>query len=204
MAIQFQRDYELLELEKECDWTLARTSYRRLVNVWHPDRFANRPRERAHAQQQFIELTKSFNNLREFYKQNNRMPFERMTHAVSEPAEPPIQKSVSPVDDDLVENGILNKRKLSGNKKSLWSKVRSWWVIPAAFAIAGSVMVFSYIDRSAHQQTVEEAKRVLRNTQPSSFMPDRDAIKKQNNTQRLVNSTNSGTIGDKLARDVFK
>jgi len=55
VAIQFQHNYQLLELKSDSDWAMAKKNYRRLVHACHPDRFAQKPRERMHAQQQFIE-----------------------------------------------------------------------------------------------------------------------------------------------------
>jgi len=50
----FSKHYKNLDLGNRATWDEVRTNYRRLVQQWHPDRFENRPRERANAQQNFI------------------------------------------------------------------------------------------------------------------------------------------------------
>ncbi len=162
MAIQFQRNYQLLELDNNADWKTANKNYRRLVHTWHPDRFEQRPRERIHAQQQFIELTKAFNNLRGFYRENNRLPFEKIQHAKTAPSSPPIEKRVMPSDELVLESGILNKRKPSTSflKSDLFHRVL--WALPIIAALVVGMAVFVITDRNAKMNTIEEAKRVLR------------------------------------------
>jgi len=204
VAIQFKRDYELLELEPTSNWELTRANYRRLVNIWHPDRFTDKPRERAHAQQQFIELTKSFNNLRSFYRENKRMPFERMTQSVSDLPEPPVSKRVNPKDHEIVQNSILNKRKPSKVSTRASPLRANWWIIPTVLTIVAGLFVFMYIDRSTRYKQIEEAKRVLRSTEPSAYMPNREAIAKHGNTNRMMNGADAKKVGEQLAKDVFK
>jgi len=72
----FEHDYQILELDRDATWHDVRESYRRLVNRWHPDRYASRPREKQHAQTRFIEVTKAYNNLRAFYRKHQRLPLQ--------------------------------------------------------------------------------------------------------------------------------
>ena len=88
MTHDFRQDYEALELDDRADWTTARASYRRQVNLWHPDRYAQRPRERVHAQQRFIQLTCAFDSLRNFHRANHRLPFEPIRTTRTPPAAP--------------------------------------------------------------------------------------------------------------------
>lgn len=116
MAIQYQKDYELLELNSFSDWHQARDNYRRLVHVWHPDKYIDRPEESPHAQNQFIELSRAFNNLRSFYRKNHRLPFQKITQLVTDSAEPLAHQRVQPIEDLTLASGILNKRKPSYKK----------------------------------------------------------------------------------------
>lgn len=186
MAIQFQENYELLELEAGDDWATANANYRRLVHAWHPDRFTNQPRERVHAQQKFIELTKAFNNLRAFYRENNRLPFERIQHAVADSPVPPAHQRVEPEDQAVLESGILNKRKPSSKAMDSNRKKHWLWLIPAALTLFGGLFVFALFDRQAKMEGIEEAKRVLRDVEPSEFMTNKEEIKRSNNRKGIV------------------
>jgi len=205
VAIQFQQDYQLLELNPVDDWDKATRNYRRLVHVWHPDRYAQRPRERIHAQQHFIELTKAFNNLRSFYRENHRLPFEAIKQSVADSPEPPAHQRVKPEDVAVAESSILNKRKPSTQSHKSSPLKPLLWIIPALATVAAGMAVFFVIDRNAKQNTIEEAKRVLRTVQPSEFMADSAKISEANSRAVIVHgSGTSGKMGDKLAKDIFK
>lgn len=205
MAIEFEQEYQQLELDPSADWKNAQANYRRLVHIWHPDRYAQRPREKIHAQQQFIELTKAFNNLRTFYRENNRMPFEQIKQAISDSPIPPAHQQILPEDDAINESSILNKRKPS--TKSLKPNVFKplLWVAPAVVTVLAGIAVFIVIDRNAKLNTIEEAKRVLRTVRPSEYLANSEEISKANNRANLVNSAQgNGKMGDELTKDLFK
>ncbi len=202
MANDFLRDYESLQLAKNASWNDAQSSYRKLVHHWHPDRYAQRPRELAHAQKQFIELTKSFNNLRTFYRQNDRLPFE--LNRVSSTA-PPVPKKHQRVESvvDLEPNlKILNNGK---NKKSFFITAKPLaWTALAGVLIIGSLALMFVLDMQIRQRNIEQAREVLKNTKPSEFLPKSDSIKQQNNRGAILNNTAQGRLGDKLMQDVFR
>lgn len=203
MAIQFQHNYQLLELNPGSDWETAKKNYRRLVHACHPDRFAQKPRERMHAQQKFIELTKAFNNLRAFHRENHRMPFEQIKHAVADSPEPPPGQRVTTNDETMFKTGILNKRKPSN--EHLKSNLRSMlWLVPTGASIIIGLMVFMIIDRNTKMNTIEEAQRVLNSSEPSEYIRDSEKISKVNSRAVLLNESGSSKMGDKLARDLFK
>lgn len=187
MAIEYKLEYELLELDPIDGWDKAKQNYRRLVNSCHPDRFARRPRERIHAQQQFIELTKAFNNLRSFYRENQRMPFERIRQSVADNPVPAEHLRITPNDQVVLESGILNKRKPSP-KTSNPSRLKPLlWAIPALAALVVGFGIFLVIDRNAKLSTIEEAERVLRETTPSEFLTKSDEISQANRRAAVIN-----------------
>jgi len=166
VAIQYQFEYDLLNLQPGDGWDKARANYRQLVNQCHPDRFAQRPRERAHAQQEFIELTKAFNTLRNFQRENNRMPFDRVTQASKDPVKPKPHQAVSPDEE-------------------LWKPIA--WSFAAVATIFAGFSVFLIMDRNAKKLSIQEAKRVLRTVEPSEYLADSEAITKANNRSMLMN-----------------
>jgi len=205
VAIEFKHEYQQLELDPSADWKNAQANYRRLVHVWHPDRYAQRPREKIHAQQQFIELTKAFNNLRTFYRENNRMPFEQIKQAISDSPVPAKHQQIMPEDNAISESSILNKRKPS--TKSLKPNIFRplLWAVPTVATVAVGIAVFIVIDRNAKLNTIEEAKRVLRTVQPSEYLANSEEISKANTRANLVNPAEGNRkMGDKLTKDLFK
>ena len=191
MAIEYKLEYDLLELDPVDGWAQAKINYRRLVNGCHPDRYARRPREREHAQQQFIELTKAFNNLRSFYRENQRMPFERIRQSVADEPVPAEHLRVTPTDETVFQSGILNKRKPLP-KVSKTSRVKPFlWAVPALAVILAGFGVFMIIDRNAKLSTIEEAKRVLRETQPSEFIAKSDEISQANRRAVMISGGNN-------------
>ncbi len=195
MSTQFHRDYELLELDRISDWDTARANYRRLVNIWHPDRYSNRPVEREHAQKVFIELTKSFNNLRNFYREKNRLPYEFDAIESVKPAEPRPEQRVDQDETNVTQSGILKQRKSSEIKATSAPSNRSSWLIPSLLTIAGGIGIFIYMDMSAKNRATEEAARILRTTKPSEFLQDSGKIGAQNQRKNMVLGNGSKLIG---------
>lgn len=205
MAIHFQEHYKLLELDSKANWETANRNYRRLVHAWHPDRFAQRPREKEHAQQQFIELTKAFNSLRTYYREYHRLPYQQLTQAVADSPEPAPHQKITPDDATAFESGILNKRKPSPLNRNGRNLKPLLWALPAVATIFAGLFTFAIVDRNAKLATIEEAKRVLRNAKPSEYMADDEAISQANSRAVMLNrSGGNGKIGDKLVRDMFK
>ena len=204
MAIQYQKNYQLLELAKGADWATANKHYRRLVHQWHPDRFVQRPREQVHAQQQFIEITKAFNNLRTFYRENNRLPFESIKQSATEARQPTVQQQVSPKNDAELKMGFLTKRKRSF-KTLRSSKLKPLlWAIPVGATVLVGMFVFVIIDRNAKLKTIEAANRVLQNVEPSEYSSDSTKIGQANRRSTLLKQSSDGNLGNKLAKDMFQ
>lgn len=204
MAIQFQQNYQLLELDPTSNWEMANKNYRRLVHIWHPDRFAQRPRERIHAQQQFIELTKAFNNLRAFYRENHRLPYEQIRHSVADSPEPPQHQQVVTNDESLFKTGILNKRKPSTKTLQASAMKPLLWILPTCAIILGAFVAFFLIDRSAKLNTIEEATRVLSTAEPSEYNVDNEGISRVNSRAVLLDKSSDGSIGERLGKDLFR
>jgi hypothetical protein len=193
VSTQFQRDYELLELDRISDWKTARANYRRLVNVWHPDRYTDRPAEREHAQKIFIELTKSFNNLRNFHREKNRLPYQIDAINTSKPDElRPEQR----VDSNVMQSSVLEQRQSSDIHNTVHRAKRTSLLIPTLLTIACGIGVFVYMDMSAKNRAAEEATRVLNTATPSEFLQDSGKIGAQNQRKSMVLGNGSKLIGN--------
>ena len=170
MSNIFERDYQMLELGRDSDWTEARQSYRRLVNRWHPDRFSTRPREKQLAQSRFIEVTKAYNNLRAFHREHDRLPLQdpkqsnqqKSRGTPPEPAVRPGKPDNSSLDDALFRVETP-KRKPTDR--------RYWLLVIPVVAIIAILTLFIVLEKRIAQQQRENAIEVLRSTEPSDFLP---------------------------------
>jgi len=163
----------------------ARAKYRKLVHIWHPDKHADRPRERDHAQKQFIALTTAFNNLKDFHKLHNRLPFEGKQPEAPRP-DAVLGSNVSAMGKkSRVDTNNLNLDTLSRDtsktddrvkKKSPLKKIL--WVATASVVICTTVAFFLLIDQKAGQRNMEHAKRVLKNAPESEFKTSEREIRR--------------------------
>ncbi len=64
--MDIRRCYEVLELESDASEEQVRQAYKDMVNVWHPDRFANNPRLRQKAEEKLKEANIAYDTVRSF------------------------------------------------------------------------------------------------------------------------------------------
>ena len=217
MTHDFRQDYEALELDHGADWATARTAYRRQVNLWHPDRYTQQPRERVHAQQRFIQLTRSFDSLRNFYRANRRLPFEpiraerRVAAAADDGPSPDGSdadagrpgRAARPSEKEVLEAGILNLRAPTGRpRRSGLGKLL--WPAAAVALVLVTLAAFLVLDRSARQATLAEGREVLKRTEPSEFMPSAAEVQKRSSRGAFVEREDTGRLGDQLMEDMFR
>ena len=193
---EFARHYEHLQLDDKADWNTAREKYRSLVNLWHPDRFSQRPREQIHAQQQFIDVTKSYKALRSFYKTNARMPFQsaRVTS----------QKQTEKTDhihdarhlgDDVIPStegaGILGRDKPKNGLAAVKPhRLRTILLTTAVCAMMlGTILFFLILDRKANQAVVEKGREIVKEAPESEFLPSASEIRKSQTRGAFVKPT---------------
>lgn len=181
----FNADYANLRLENTADWKTARLHYRKLVHIWHPDKYSDKPRERIHAQKQFIALTKSYNHLKAFQKQHGRMPFENTRQEAPRPdAElygagdnAGTRGEVDPTnldldtlsrDDDKIDERVL---KPSPARKIIWT-------MTACIVIFSTIVLFFILDQKANMQNLQKGQQVLREAPQSEFTPTPSEIRR--------------------------
>lgn len=183
----FRPDYQRLNLDDRASWDQARASYRRLVHLWHPDKYAQRPRERKHAQQQFIELTKSYDQLKAFQRENGRMPFEPVRprparqhrpepappspreHSEQAPPRPARQTGQSKPSPDL-DGGILGRDADATEYHPPKSSRKGIWTLAGIAVLIATITVFVVLDYRANQKVLEQGKEALRQATPSEFV----------------------------------
>ena len=206
----FRPDYAILELKDRADWQTVRTNYRRLVHLWHPDRYAQRPRERAHAQQNFIVLTKSYTRLRSFYRRYGRMPFEptgnrstnkimdiRTSNKTRQTAPEHNYSSIAPDvntpdNEPAIEQGVLSRdRSGRGRAPAVEprSKTRIIWALASCAIIFATLSVFFLLDRKANQAVIERGREAVRDAPASEFMPSTAEIRRSEAKGAFVQPT---------------
>lgn len=175
MSKIFEHDYQTLELSRDAGWIEARQSYRRLVNRWHPDRFASRPREKHLAQSRFIEVTKAYNNLRAFHREHNRLPLQGPKQSTN-----PQQSSTS--SNPRTKGRKTTASRLKTEDENLFTtesphrkptKKPYWLFAIPAVAIIAILALFIVLEKRIAQQQRQNAIEVLRSVEPSEFMPRR-------------------------------
>lgn len=67
MKMDLQTCFQVLELPKDASQEQIRQAYRDLVAIWHPDRFADRPRLRQRAEAKLKEINEAYETLESFY-----------------------------------------------------------------------------------------------------------------------------------------
>ncbi len=194
----FKSDYEQLELNDRADWSQARANYRRLVHLWHPDKYAQRPRERNHAQQQFISLTKSYDSLKSFQRENGRLPFEPVKtrpkpekpatakrkktakkHAPARHANEDLNPSILARDEDATHDAVI--------KPAMTGKIL--WTIGGVAILLLTIITFFLLDRSANQKIIEKGREAIREAPPSEFMPSAAEIRKSESRGAFIQPT---------------
>ncbi len=206
----FRPDYATLELNHRADWKAVRASYRQLVHLWHPDRYATRPRERVHAQQNFTSLTQSYTRLRNFHRRHGRMPFEptgnRSTNKSMEIHTPAQRRKTSRPDSSRDSNrpspgpyindaeigaGVLGREK--GSRAPALderSRKRMIWALAGVVMIMATVVIFFLLDMKANQAIIERGREVVREAPPSEFMPSAAEIRRSEAKGAFVQPTN--------------
>ena len=215
MSITYRRDYDELGLDESADWSAARRAYRGLVNTWHPDRYARRPREREQAQQRFIRLARSFDRLRAFYRENGRLPFEivvpeaperlrvdRVARGDSERRRR--DSNAAALDGGMSRDELLGRtaRPRRGNDAAPRRRRLAWLAAGLATVLA-TLALFVAIDREERRETYEGGRDVLLETEPSEFMPSAGEVRRRSTRGSFV-TREDGEFGDQLMEDVFR
>ncbi len=73
----YKSNYKILQLSLSADWLQAKKNYKRLVQSWHPDKFDDSSTEYLKVHHKFLEITKAYEQLQNYYKKNQRLPFEK-------------------------------------------------------------------------------------------------------------------------------
>lgn len=74
MTENYLENYRILGIQPGASWKQLRQAYKKLVNVWHPDRFQQDARQKKLAEEKTKEITQSYKELAEYYKKFGVLP----------------------------------------------------------------------------------------------------------------------------------
>ena len=212
MSTTYRSDYRELGLDEGAGWAEARGAYRSLVNTWHPDRYARRPREREHAQQRFIRLTRSFDRLRAFYRENGRLPFEKVVPdaperlAIERVARAYDERRRRTAPSVAVEADLDGEELLGRAPAPARSRSRRWpliWLGVGLCAVTATLALFVVMDRSERRSAYQSGRDVLLETEPSEFLPSATEVRRQSTRGTFV-TRQEDKMGDQLMEDIFR
>ncbi|MBX2883597.1 MAG: J domain-containing protein [Granulosicoccus sp.] len=194
-SVAYKSYYELLELDDKSDWEDARSCYRRMVHLWHPDKFSNRPRERAHAQQRFIALTKSYHALRSFYRIHGHLPFERVS-AVNNPADainqrpqggrPAEWRKGKSTDSERFQAGLLADRGKIGAKLSPGKRSTYRWLASGTLVILATITFFIVLDSRSNKARLEAGREIVKEHPESEFLQNEKEARKMRAREKFL------------------
>ncbi|PIE37583.1 MAG: hypothetical protein CSA54_01125 [Gammaproteobacteria bacterium] len=202
MSHDYKLDYEALDLDDHDPWAVAQLRYRRLVQEWHPDRYTNRPREKVHAQNQFIRITRAFDNLRAFYRQNGRMPYETLTQAAHCRAEAGLDDGSSEfrhadvADADALSapagTATVSTARPNGgigyhiDRRFLSRHAYLKWLTPVLLVMLATVVLVLSFEQREKKQAELVGKEVVLEAPPSAFKSDNSRIRAQETKESMI------------------
>lgn len=71
---EFHNYYAVLDVEAGCSFTEIRSSYKSLIQKWHPDRFTDDIEGQEQATERLQELNNAFHELQNYYKLHGHLP----------------------------------------------------------------------------------------------------------------------------------
>lgn len=71
---QYSQFYRALNLNPDCTWEELRNAYRKLVRLWHPDRYAENDDKKAYAAEKIKEINTAFSALEKYFKEHDKLP----------------------------------------------------------------------------------------------------------------------------------
>lgn len=226
--INFNAQYKTLGLEKTADWDSVQRAYRKLVNKWHPDRHQGSPDAAAEAEQHFILITRAFNILRDFNRENNRLPLQAAKEKARGPQESKKSKGVVYDDEELAygsythgvapevsDEEIIGSSILSSSsnnspiKKQSDSKtIKSNRYFMGGLTLFAMLMVtvalMFQLDRYNSEKAKREASAALRAEKPSKFLRSAQEIQRTSGTGAFLEATpQSSALGNQIRGDTF-
>lgn len=74
MTDNYLKNYLILGVKPGASWKQLRQAYKKLVNVWHPDRFQQDIRQKRLAEEKTKEITQAYKELAEYHKKFGVLP----------------------------------------------------------------------------------------------------------------------------------
>lgn len=99
MTDNYLKNYRILGVQPGASWKQLRQAYKKMVNVWHPDRFQQDARQKKLAEEKTKEITQSYKELADYYAKFGVLPLpvEMEEPPVAVPSPAPVVPAEEPV-----------------------------------------------------------------------------------------------------------
>ncbi len=140
MNADYPECYKTLNLARSCDWPQAKDSYRRLVQIWHPDRHNEFRDQYFQSHQNFMRINQAFTELQKFYRDNGRLPLQPET----------LKEEEFPTAGDDFISLSRRRRKRSPQKKNDYRKSIS------RLSLFVGLMLFAFLIVNVYKKPTQE------------------------------------------------
>lgn len=193
-----------LDLEPGCDPGEVKRAYLELVQVWHPDRFGDKPQLQQRATEKLQQINDAYHLLREHYAANRHLTQDYTQPYRSASPSPPAADPSPPSSWENPWENPWNRSRYAESASSPWQRSRTYqrwsrtmgglvlgfyvflWFLPSLnpvvmlaslFMGLGSVLLWPYRRALVQQWQVlqQQIQQQLQHQAPRSSGPDRSA-----------------------------
>lgn len=159
MKDQYADNYRILGIPPGASWMQVRRAYKSLVNTWHPDRYQQDNHQRKLAEEKTKEITQSFKELADYYKQYGVLPIAAESAEVPVPEDFASQRKpdapIEPKNHDTTEpTGTVTPN--HGQKTSRSTLVTRTIVAASLASIAYFAWQFASSENNDNPPAMEE------------------------------------------------
>jgi len=151
----FKDSYRILGQNPSCEWSELRKSYKKLIHLWHPDRFPENSTEKEVANEKIKAINIAYNQIHAYYRENNALPSIETTENAPQSGHPIRAKNDEAVSAGAKPGPERPKTNRPASKPEGRSKpsVESAWRPSYGIAIACfSLVAFYFIYTNSTEQ----------------------------------------------------
>jgi hypothetical protein len=158
MTEHYAKNYRTLGIQPGVSWKQLRQTYKKLVNTWHPDRFQQLSHQKKLAEEKTKEITQSYKELAEYYKEFGALPLVGMAAEITSAEKNSSQRvyNASPGRENLSTEPAVNIDVLAQAQKRHPSPLTRILVAVALTSIAYFVWNFMPWEIEANRPTSEK------------------------------------------------
>ncbi|HED32864.1 MAG TPA: J domain-containing protein [Gammaproteobacteria bacterium] len=186
--------YKILGINPDCSWKELRTSYKKLIHTWHPDKYDDTSERKTLADEKIKSINIAYNHLQQYYRSNNALPSVTADDPSAEKKAPAKQQTA-----DIRPKARVRKRpQVSARQPAQKAPARRTFYTVIIIILSLTAFYNIYTENmvpppsEAPEQSPEEADH--RAAQKNNFHDDQTASYPTGNT------TSSGSTSEKPVR----